>query len=201
MYTTHCWLSILEGCLLVALGIHILNASDLLISGTAGAGMILQHVTDLSFSVIFFLLNIPFYILALRYMGTEFTIRTFFSISLLSILTELMQRYLQLTVDPLFAAVLGGLLVGFGLIILFRHHASLGGLNILAMYLERRFAIHPGRTTIVGDMLIAIAALWVFEAQQVAISMVAFAVVSSVVGRYHKPPQWTREQGLGLAKA
>jgi len=201
MYTTHCWLSILEGCLLVALGIHILNASDLLISGTAGAGMILRQLTDLSFGAIFFLLNIPFYVLALRYMGTEFTVRTFCSISLLSVMTELMQRYLLLTVDPFFAAILGGLLIGFGLIILFRHHASLGGLNILAMYLERRFGIHPGRTTIVGDMFIAIAALWVFEPQQVAVSMVAFAVMSSVVGRYHKPPQWTREQGLGLAKA
>jgi uncharacterized membrane-anchored protein YitT (DUF2179 family) len=201
MYTTHCWLSILEGCLLVALGIHLLNANELMISGTAGAGLIIKYLTDLSFGVIFFTLNLPFYWLAFRYMGFQFTLRTFCSISLLSILTELMQRYLTLSVEPIFAAILGGLLIGFGLIILFRHHASLGGLNILAMYLEHRFNIHPGRTTFIGDLFIASVGFWVLPAQTVAVSLLAFIVMSSVVGRYHKPPQWTREQGLGLVKA
>jgi uncharacterized membrane-anchored protein YitT (DUF2179 family) len=201
MYTTHCWLSILEGCLLVALGIHILNANELMISGTAGAGLIVKYLTDLSFGVIFFTLNLPFYWLAFRYMGSQFTLRTFCSITLLSVLTELMQRYLSVTVEPVFAAVLGGLLIGFGLIILFRHHASLGGLNILAMYLERRFNIHPGRTTFIGDLIIASVGFCVLPVDTVAVSMIAFVVMSSVVGRYHKPPQWTREQGLGLVKA
>ena len=49
MKLTHQWLSILEGCVLVALGLHILNSVGLLISGTAGIGMILNTVTDLSF--------------------------------------------------------------------------------------------------------------------------------------------------------
>lgn len=192
MHTTHCWLSILEGCLLVALGIHILNSAQLLISGTAGVGMILQSFTELSFGQLFFILNLPFYFLALRYMGWRFAFRTFCSISLLSLLTELMHRYFHIAVDPLFAAVLGGMLIGFGLIILFRHNASLGGLNILAMYLERRFAIHPSKTTMLADLLIIVVGLSLFEFQQVSFSFIAFVVMSSVVGRYHKPPEWAK---------
>lgn len=192
MYITHRWLSILEGCLLVSLGIHLLNSAQLLISGTAGAGMILLRLTDLSFGQLFFLLNLPFYLLALRYIGWQFTLRTFCSISLLSLLTELMQRYLVLSVEPWFAAILGGLLIGFGVTILFRHKASLGGLNILALYLEKRFAIHPGKTTMAGDVVIALAGLWIFAPEQVAYSLLAFIAMSSVVGRYHRPPVWAQ---------
>lgn len=201
MHTTHRWLSILEGCLLVSLGIHILNSAQLLISGTAGVGMILQSFTELSFGQLFFILNLPFYFLALRYMGWSFAFRTFCSISLLSLLTELMHRYFTIQVDPLFAAVLGGMLIGFGLIILFRHNASLGGLNILAMYLERRFTIHPGKTTMLGDLLIIVVALTLFDFQQVLFSFIAFVVMSSVVGRYHKPPEWAKTAEMKTVNA
>ncbi|MFP8968513.1 YitT family protein [Pokkaliibacter sp. CJK22405] len=195
MIFTHRWLSILEGCLLVALGIHLLNSSHLLISGTAGLGLIAQHLSSLTFGELFFILNLPFSILAIRYMGKDFTIRTFISISLLSGLSELMRRYLDFTIsEPIMSAVLGGMLIGFGLIILFRHQSSLGGLNILAMYLERRFGIHAGKTTLAGDVVIVTLALFVFEPVQVMYSLVAFVFMSSVVGRYHRPPAWAKVQ-------
>ncbi len=195
MIMTHRWLSILEGCLLVALGLHLLNASGLLISGTAGMGLILLRLTDLSFGQLFFILNLPFYVLAFRFMGRAFTLRTIFSVSLLSLLSELMTCYLVFDIsEPALAAILGGMLIGFGLIILFRHQASLGGLNILAIYLERRFDIHAGKTTLAADTLIVVVALSVFEPLQLLYSLLAFATMSSVVGRYHRPPVWARVQ-------
>lgn len=193
MMTTHRWLSILEGCLLVALGIHLLTASDLLISGTAGLGLILQQATGLGFGLLFFLLNIPFYLLSLRCMGWVFTLRTFVSVTLLSLLSELMRRWLDFTVaEPILAAVLGGLLIGFGLIILLRHQASLGGLTILACYLEKRLNIHAGRTTLVCDGVVVLFGLLVFEPTQVLCSLLAFLSLSSVLGRYHRPPRWAQ---------
>ncbi len=193
MTHTHRWLSILEGCLLVALGIHLLNASNLLISGTAGMGLLLQQVSGLSFPQLFFLLNIPFYLLSLRCMGREFTLRTFASVSILTVLSELMRHWFDFSIsEPLLAAVLGGMLIGFGLIILFRHQASLGGLNILSIYLERRFGIHASKTTLVADIMIVILAFWLFEPLQVLCSLVAFLFMGSVVGRYHRPPTWAQ---------
>ena len=192
MKTTHRWLSIIEGCLLVALGLHILNSAGLLISGTAGAGMILLRVTDLSFGQLFFLLNIPFYILAWYTLGRDFTLRTFASVSLLSLLSELMKHYVALSMHPLLSGALGGLLVGFGLIILFRHNASLGGLNILSVYLERRFGVHASKTTLVADITGLMAAMVFLDWSHLAYSLLAFLLLSSVVGRYHRPPKWAQ---------
>ncbi|TBR38306.1 YitT family protein [Marinomonas agarivorans] len=192
MNITHRWLSILEGCLLVAFGIHILNASQLLISGTAGVGMILLQLTPFSFGQIFFILNIPFYLLAWRGVGAEFALRTFLSVSLLAGLSELFRLYVVLEINLLLSAILGGMLVGFGLVILFRHNASLGGLNILAVYLERQFGIHAGKTTLVADLCVLTSAFMVFELEQIAYSLVAFLILSTVVGRYHRPPDWAK---------
>uniref|UniRef100_A6W0Q7 YitT family protein n=1 Tax=Marinomonas sp. (strain MWYL1) TaxID=400668 RepID=A6W0Q7_MARMS len=192
MKTTHRWLSIIEGCLLVALGLHILNSAGLLISGTAGAGMILLRVTDLSFGQLFFLLNIPFYLLAWYTLGRDFTLRTFASVSLLSLLSELMKHYVALSMHPLLSGALGGLLVGFGLIILFRHNASLGGLNILSVYLERRFGVHASKTTLVADITVLMAAVVFLDWGHLAYSLLAFLLLSSVVGRYHRPPKWAQ---------
>lgn len=198
MITTHRWLSILEGCLLVALGIHLLTASNLLISGTAGLGLVFQQATGLGFGLLFFLLNLPFYLLAWRCMGWVFTLRTFASISLLSLLSELMGRWLNFQVaEPVLAAVLGGLLIGFGLIILLRHQASLGGLTILACYLEKRLGIHAGRTTLICDGVVVALGLLVFEPIQVLYSLLAFLSLSSVLGRYHRPPRWARVAQTG----
>ncbi|GAB3481201.1 YitT family protein [Marinomonas epiphytica] len=154
--------------------------------------MILGKVTDLSFGQLFFLLNMPFYVLAWRTLGKEFAWRTFVSISLLSALSELMRYYLHMTINPILSGVLGGMLVGFGLIILFRHNASLGGLNILAVYLERRFSIHAGRTTLIADLCVLVAAFGVLDISQLVFSLLAFVLLSSVVGRYHKPPKWAQ---------
>lgn len=192
MKLTHRWLSIVEGCLLVALGLHILNSAELLISGTAGVGMILLRVTDLTFGQLFFLLNLPFYILAWYTLGLAFTVRTFVSVSLLSALSELMREYVYLSIHPVLSAALGGLLVGFGLIILFRHNASLGGLNILSVYLERRFGIHASKTTLVADIAVLLAAMVFLDLSQLGYSLLAFLLLSSVVGRYHRPPIWAQ---------
>ena len=190
MKITHRWLSILEGCILVALGLHILNSAGLLISGTAGAGMILLRLTDFSFGQLFFLLNLPFYVLAWYTLGRDFTFRTFASVSLLSALSELMKHYAILSIHPMLSAALGGLLVGFGLIILFRHQSSLGGLNILSVYLERKFGIHVSKTTFVADVCVLLAAITFLDLSHLGYSLIAFILLSSVVSRYHQPPQW-----------
>jgi len=43
-----------------------------------------------------------------------------------------------------YAAVFGGFAMGVGLLILFRHRASLGGVNILALFLQERFGLRAG---------------------------------------------------------
>lgn len=181
------YLMTFEGCLIVALGIQFFNSSELLIGGTAGLSFILKELTGLSFGVLFFVINIPFYILALKQMGKEFTLRTFASVTILSVLSDFLEATVTFqVVHPIISSVLGGALIGFGLILVFRSGSSLGGINILALYLDKRYGINPGKTIMTTDVLIVGSALFVFGLIQVLISMVAIFVMTSILGRYHK---------------
>ena len=55
---------ILIGATLVALAIQFLSQSNLLTGQIAGLALVTRYVTDWSFGLVFFVLNLPFYILA-----------------------------------------------------------------------------------------------------------------------------------------
>ncbi len=61
-------------------------------------------------------------------------------------------------VDPLLGACLGGLMLGFGLLALFRHRSSAGGIGILAVYLQDRFGWRAGLTQLCVDLVVLVTA-------------------------------------------
>ena len=176
----------LEGCLLVALGILMLDSVQLLVGGTAGLGLVFSEMTGMGFGTLFFIINLPFYWLAWQRMGAKFTLNTFLCISLLSLLSELLPSYVTFSsVSPYIVAPLGGLLIGIGCTILFSRQASLGGVNILALWLQKKIGFPTGRTLLLGDLIVVGFAIWVLPLEKVALSLLAFATLASVVGRYH----------------
>ena len=66
----------LTGTLLTSLGITLYSKAMLATGGVTGLALLLQYATKFSFGTIFFVINLPFYYLAIRRMGWPFTIRT-----------------------------------------------------------------------------------------------------------------------------
>ncbi len=53
-------------------------------------------------------------------------------------LTDLLPRWIDFShINPLYSAIVGGALSGLGILFFIRHRASLGGIGILAVYLQR----------------------------------------------------------------
>ncbi len=139
----------------VAFGIFLFNSQGILTGGTAGIALVLSHLCPLNFGAIFFLINVPFYYLAWRQMGIRFAINTFISVSVVSLMAEYMGQVIVINVPyPLFSGVFGGLLIGMGMLIMFRHQSSLGGSGILAFYLQNKYNIRAGKFQLVVDCLI-----------------------------------------------
>lgn len=78
---------LLVGTLLVAISVQFLQAASLFTGQIAGLALVGTQALDLSFSVLFFALNLPFYIIAYLRMGWEFTLKTFCAVGLLSLWT------------------------------------------------------------------------------------------------------------------
>ena len=180
------------GTLFVALGVHLLRQAGLLTGGTAGIALVLHYASGWPFGALFFALNLPFYALAWQRMGRRFTVKTFAAVAWLALLSEALPRWLALSaVAPMFAAVAGGLLIGAGFIILFRHRASLGGLNVLVLWLQDRFGWRAGWVQMGIDCGILLAALPWLSPMQLALSILAAVAMNFALAVNHKPGRYT----------
>ena len=184
-------MALLTGSLFVSLGLVLYRQVGLLTGGTAGLAFLGHYASHWPFGVWFFLINLPFYVLAWKRKGAEFTLKTIVSVSTISVLSEWLPRWIEIArVDPVYASVMGGTLMGCGMLILFRHQSSLGGLGILALLLQERGRISAGQFQMAVDACIVLAALAVADVQRVALSVLGAVMLNLVLALNHKPGRY-----------
>ncbi len=184
-------MAMLVGTLFVALGITFYTQAMLLTGSTAGLAFLLQYATGGAFGVWFFLINLPFYWLAIRRMGWSFTLRTFATIGLVSLFSELTGRWVTLEgLNPLYASLMGGSLIGIGMLILFRHRSSLGGVNILVLYLQDRYGWRAGYLQLGIDGAIMLVALMTLPLERVGLSVLGAVALNLIIALNHKPGRY-----------
>lgn len=182
---------LLAGSMIGALGLYLLAKVGLLTGGMAGLAFVIHYWSGLSFGLLFFLLNLPFYVLSLRRVGLDFTLKTFAAVGMTSFLVEIESRFLVIEqVAPVWAAVLGGLLLGFGLLALYRHRASLGGLGILAVYIQDRFGIRAGLVQLAFDLCIMALAFAVLNPSVVLYSILGAVVLNLFLAINHRSDRY-----------
>lgn len=176
---------------LVTLGVEILSNVGLITGGLAGLALLLAKLTPFGFGPIFALLNLPFYILALKELGARFTINTIVCVSLVSVFSEYISHVMDLqSIHPAFAAIAGGVLIGFGMLIVFRHQASLGGIGILSYYLQNRFGWRAGYVQLAMDLGILSVGFFTLENNILLMSILAAIVLNSILAINHKPGRY-----------
>lgn len=183
--------AIFAGTLFVAMALMLFNQAGLLVGGTAGIAFLAHYVTGVSFGKLFFLVNLPFYWFAWTRMGREFTLKTFVSVALLSGLTELFPHVMHVDyLNPLFASLLGGLLLGTGCLFLARHRSSLGGATVLSLYMQDRYGIRAGKVQMGIDCAVVLLALFIVPVDRVAYSVLAVLVMSGFLWISHRPGRY-----------
>ncbi|MEO6973892.1 MAG: YitT family protein [Rhodoferax sp.] len=193
--THHAWhedfQALLTGTLFVGLGVVMFGQAGLLTGGTAGLAFLIHYGTGMDFGLAFFLVNLPFYAFAWWRMGAAFTLKTFAAVGLLSLFAHFLPRGLAFNyLSPPLAAVLGGLLCGAGMLMLFRHRASLGGLNVLVLYLQESLGWSAGKVQMVFDSLIVLGAFYVADAGRIALSVLGAVVLNLTLAINHRPGRY-----------
>jgi len=182
---------IFSGSLIAALGLYFLASAGLLTGSTAGVAFLLHYATGVNFGLAFFLLNLPFFYLSLKRLGPAFTVKTFIAIGLTAFLTDAQSRLFQIgQIQPGWAALLGGLLLGYGLLALYRHRASLGGVGILGIYLQERFGIRAGLVQLVIDIAVLAVAFAITIPSVVTWSVLGAVVLNLFVAINHRADRY-----------
>jgi len=187
----HAWwedaLAILTGVTLCALAILFLRDAGLITGQAAGAALVIGYATGHGFGPVFVAISLPFYAFALWRIGWAFTLKSLIAVGLLAAMTEIGPRLVSVgPTDPFVAALVAGVLSGFGLLALFRHGASLGGVGVAAVWLQDATGFRAGWTQMLVDAGVFAAALWVLAPPQVAASLVGAAALNVVIGVNHR---------------
>ena len=183
--------ALVVGTLFVALGVVLFKEAGLLTGGTAGVAFLVHYATGWNFSLVFAVLNLPFYALAWWRMGGAFTGKTILAVTLMAGFAEGVPHWLTITqLSVPFAAVMGGLLVGTGMLILFRHRASLGGFNILALYLQDTRGWRAGHLQLALDLSIVAIAFSGVPWTQIAWSVVGAIAMNLTLAINHRPGRY-----------
>ncbi|MBO0344223.1 YitT family protein [Roseibium limicola] len=175
------------GIVMTAFGVTLLRAAGLVTGQTAGMALLISYASGYSFGVIFFLINIPFYIFAWMRMGPGFTLRSLISATLISILADFAPQVISFAELNIYAAgLLAGATAGVGLIALFRHGASAGGLGILALYIQDRTGFRAGWVQLSVDVCIFAASFLVLAPSAVGASLFGALVLNVIIAFNHR---------------
>lgn len=183
--------AMLIGTVLVSLGIAFYSEVQLTTGSSAGLALLLQYLTGIPFGWLFFTINLPFYVLAFLRMGWPFAVKTIICVALVSYFSGQFPLWIGIDeINPLFAALVGGGLIGLGILSLFRHKASVGGINILALYLQDNFGIRAGYFQLGVDAAILLAAFFILPLDKVLYSVLGALVLNLIVALNHKPGRY-----------
>ena len=175
------------GVFLAGLALHFLTTLGFITGQTAGIAVIASYLTGYSFGVVFFLVNIPFYALAWRRLGKSFTIKSMISVTLLSIFTEFLPTGLVLGyVQPFLGAIIIGALTGVGLLVLFRHNGSLGGLGVVALLIQDTTGFRAGWVQLIFDAFVFGLAFFLFDTSIVFYSLLGAVVLNLIIAINHR---------------
>ncbi|OLO42888.1 hypothetical protein BTR23_00415 [Alkalihalophilus pseudofirmus] len=182
------WLFIIVGLFITSLGLRILAIHDFTFGGTAGVATVLDFLTNWSWGILFFLVNLPFFIISIKKLGMKFTISSLVSITAISFISEWFQIFQVTPFPDWIATIVGGLFIGIGVTFVLNNGSSLGGIHILALYLDQKFKVNRGVTIFASDFLIIFLAGILVGWSNALLSVGAIFIASSIIGRYKKSP-------------
>lgn len=137
--------------------------------------------------VLYFILNAPLFIWALRIMGIPFTLKTLISVGLQSVFLAMVPvPHTPPFSDPLTTCIVGGILGGFGNGLVLRARCSCGGQDIIGVLMSRT---HPnftvGKISIIINIGVFSTCFLIFNAQMVVYSFIFVTIYSLTVDKIH----------------
>lgn len=184
--------ALVVGCILLALGLVFLKAAGLVTGGIAGIALLLSYLVSLPPGLLFTIINVPFFVFAYRAMGAGFMWKTIAVNAGLAALSVAMNLGVQIQhISPMFAAIVGGTVIGMGILSLARHGAGVGGTGVLTLWLYKRYGINAGLAQMAFDVVILLASLSVISPLYIAWSAVSALAISGILIAWHRPGRYT----------
>ena len=160
--------------------------------GTTGVGAIIYYATGFPMQWSYFIINGILMLMAIKFLGPRFSIKTTYAIFGLTFLLDLFQK-IAILPDGTFpqllgpgqdsmACLIGAAFCGAGLGIVFNANGSTGGTDIIAAVIHKFKDVTLGSMVLLSDALIISSCYFVFnDWRKVIFGFVAVSVISFVL--------------------
>ncbi|GCD13262.1 YitT family protein [Clostridium tagluense] len=178
---------IMLGSFILAFSINLFIVPNKLLSGgLSGIGLMLQYIFNMPMGVTILVLNIPLLILSILKINTRFTAFTIIgtiSLSFFLIITSPLKNILAPVEESyrLLYCIYGGVLSGIGSGIVFSNEGSTGGMDIIAIYVKKKYGIEVGIVSFIINFLIVAVGSVLFDFKVGLYTLIAMYITSAVM--------------------
>ncbi|HYX07535.1 MAG TPA: YitT family protein, partial [Bacteroidales bacterium] len=152
--------------------------------GSSGVATLIFYATGLPVGISFLIINVFLVIFAIKMLGARFGIKTIYAVVVLSVFLAVLQQAITEPIikENFMSAVIGGILAGAGVGIVFTQGGSTGGTDIIAMIVNKYKNISPGRVILYLDVLIISSSYLLFHSiEKMVYGYVTMGVASYVI--------------------
>lgn len=176
--------TILIGLSLYAFGwTGFLLPHEITTGGVTGIGALLFYAKEVPVALTFFAINIVLLFFSIRLFGWKFSLRTVFGVLFLTLFLSVAQNLIDkpiLVEEPFMACVVGGILAGVGIGMVFTANGSTGGTDVVALIINKYRNITIGRGILYSDLIIICSSYFLFQ----SIDKIIFGLTTLAVSSY-----------------
>jgi len=168
---------IIIGSLILAAGfVYFITPYKIVPGGVYGICIVIHYLTKGIFSfapdglpigTMALIMNIPLTIIGVKILGPKFGVKTVIGFVLTSVFMDFLTYFWGdvplVANDALLSSIFGGVLVGFGLGLIFKSKATSGGSDIVAMIIAKYTRMPLGQLMIIVDSVIVLVGLIAFQ--------------------------------------
>ncbi|MFN5555641.1 MAG: YitT family protein, partial [Chryseotalea sp.] len=142
--------------------------------------LLIEVLYGINLSLLIFLINIPFILIAYTQVSRNFAFKTLVAIVLLSVCVELI-NYPVVTDDKLLIAFFGGFFLGLGIGLSIRGGSVIDGTEVLAIYSSKKTAITVGDFILILNIIIFSVAAYLINIETALYAILTYLVASKTV--------------------
>lgn len=148
--------------------------------GVTGISLLVSITTKIPLSILIFLINVPFIILAYFQISKTFALKTFLAIVGLAVVLALVE-FPTITEDKLLIAIFGGIFLGAGVGLSVRGGSVLDGTEIMALYVGRKTENSIGDMVLIFNVIIFLSGAFILGVEPALYSILTYMAASRTI--------------------
>ena len=177
---------VLVGLISYAVGwTGFLLPSEITTGGVTGIAAIVFFSTQIPVAITYFCINAVLLMISIKVLGLKFSVKTIGSVAILTFLLSFLQTVFKEPLvqnEPFMNCILGGVMCGIGLGLVFNFKGSTGGTDIVVLIINKYSNISIGKAMLFVDLMIISSSFFIFHSmEKIVYGLVVMGVISYTV--------------------